>query len=419
MLYEVYMDGNNIYYDSNGDIQLSKAELEIELGAAGEFTFELPPTNPYYNYPTVMLSSVEIYECNQAIWYGRVVRVTIKLNGNKSVYCEGALAFCNDTMQPYKVWENVTLNEIFNDIIDEHNSQMTTSGQDNRKFTVSGVNNHFTSITVTKWDTNYESTSSALKKLVSSYGGAFHCYRGNRSPSTTVVPTEIAWVYLDGSWSNPQSVQYGVNITDLSAGLRFDNCWTVLLPLGKKTTKNNVTTYVNVSEITGSEYITTNLLSTYGWVVERKQWSNANNAQQLYDTAMNYIASQQFEQYEIDVDAIDLMHFPDTTATTFIMVGQAVWVYSAMHAINYTALAKKITYNLINYSKKVKIGLMDYPEVSVEVAEAKDSVEVSTAATEEAAIEKTSQNDEWLNTWHKRRKNTGGKLCFVIKEEEQ
>ena len=117
LLYRVLLDGNDILSYDEPTRFLISPKVTIELNVSGSLEFTMPPEHAYYDKVQLMLSTLEVYEDNDLIWYGRPVEIRDDYWKQRQVYCEGALAFFNDTVQRYKIYDDVPISEFFVDVI--------------------------------------------------------------------------------------------------------------------------------------------------------------------------------------------------------------------------------------------------------------------------------------------------------------
>ncbi len=135
MIYRVVLDGVDILdYEEPRKVLLSP-KLDTELNTAGSFEFTMPPDHERYNAVRPLLSTVEIYEDGDLIWFGRPLEVKTDFWKQRLVYCEGALAFFSDSLQRPHTYASVSLHTFFADIIARHNAQVSAD----RQFTVGRI----------------------------------------------------------------------------------------------------------------------------------------------------------------------------------------------------------------------------------------------------------------------------------------
>ena len=107
-MYKIIMDGNTIYYPSDGKAVLISSTLNLELNTAGSLSFICPPENPYYEKIYNRKSIVSVYRDEKEIFIGEVREQTKDLRGNKKVQCVGLLSYLADSIQPQMEYHDQT-----------------------------------------------------------------------------------------------------------------------------------------------------------------------------------------------------------------------------------------------------------------------------------------------------------------------
>lgn len=109
--WEIWSDDQLLY--ANGlpleELQVLSPTFSMELGRAGELTFTAPPLAPMTQTYTEtryqrLMSTIYLKRNNVIKWGGRVLHDEKDFYGNKSVFCEGWLAFLNDTLAYEYSW---------------------------------------------------------------------------------------------------------------------------------------------------------------------------------------------------------------------------------------------------------------------------------------------------------------------------
>ena len=111
MIYRVIMDGNDILNFQEKPYILLNPNLEIELNTAGSFDFTMPPCHTFYDDIHPITSTIEVYEDEDLLWFGRPMEIKTDFLKNKQVYCEGALSFFNDTVQRPHEYDSIYVHE--------------------------------------------------------------------------------------------------------------------------------------------------------------------------------------------------------------------------------------------------------------------------------------------------------------------
>lgn len=116
-------------YDPTGEDLRTTATLLIsptltrESGKAGSFEFTLPLGNVAHSALQKLKTIVEVEQDGTPIWRGRVMSHDMDFYLRQKVYCEGELAYLNDTaLTPYR-YQNISIREFLENVIRNHNSQ--------------------------------------------------------------------------------------------------------------------------------------------------------------------------------------------------------------------------------------------------------------------------------------------------------
>lgn len=97
--------------------------LTREDSKAGSFEATVPLGNVAHSALQKMKAIVEVEQDGEPIWQGRVMSHDMDFYLNQKIYCEGELAYLNDSsMVPYK-YEWITISEFLGKVLDNHNSQ--------------------------------------------------------------------------------------------------------------------------------------------------------------------------------------------------------------------------------------------------------------------------------------------------------
>lgn len=166
--------------------------------------------------PITLIESYKEFE----IWEGRVLTEDKDFYNNRSIYCEGELAYLNDTCQPQREYSNCTLRQYLEGILSYHNSRVSIDKQ----FQVGQI---WVSDDTSKTRfTQYQKTMEVLNNLVEEYGGHIKIRK-------TDGYRYIDWFSDYGQDNNPeQIIDFGKNLLDYSANWDMTELCTVVLPTG-------------------------------------------------------------------------------------------------------------------------------------------------------------------------------------------
>ncbi len=122
-------DAKACIYDPTGEDLRTTATLLIsptltrEAGKAGNFEFTLPLGNVAHSALQKLKTIIEVEQDGTPIWHGRVMSHDMDFYLRQKVYCEGELAYLNDTaLTPYQ-YQNISIREFLENVIRNHNSQ--------------------------------------------------------------------------------------------------------------------------------------------------------------------------------------------------------------------------------------------------------------------------------------------------------
>ena len=111
-----------------GDItdtkKLINPTLTREVGKAGSLEFTLPLGNVAHSALQKLITVVEVQQDGKQIWQGRVMDHDQDFLVRQKIYCEGEMAYLNDSgAAPYSA-RNVSISQFLEWICDNHNAQV-------------------------------------------------------------------------------------------------------------------------------------------------------------------------------------------------------------------------------------------------------------------------------------------------------
>lgn len=226
----------NVNFDSH---KVLEAKLTLKDNDIDDFVVKLPETNKQYSKIEPMKAHIKIIEWAdgeddpskyKTIFVGRALKPTKSMDENglfaQEYTFESIEAYLLDSMQRFIEVANVSVKDLLNMLINEHNNQLP----DYKQFIVRNVD---VTGTVTGTDgqdkvyIEYEKTRDVMKKLLRDvFGGYFRVERKNGKN------------YLDYlkdpgvKHDNGTPIQLGVNVKSASVVIDPTQAITVLVPLG-------------------------------------------------------------------------------------------------------------------------------------------------------------------------------------------
>ena len=302
-MYTVYADDICIYNDTYvlDSVKAVNPKLTLEDSSAGSFEITLPTTNVGYDYIQRMTTDIVVKKEGSEIWAGRVLSDGKDFWNNRSLFCEGELAFLNDTTQPPAEYHGITVRGFLETLINVHNSKVAA----NRRFTVGIVTVTDPNDSLYRYTNNETTIECINKKLVERLGGHLRVRKENG----------VRYIdYLeDMSNTNTQVIEFGKNLIDFTRNWDSTEYATVILPLGAHLEESEIQAldaYVTVEEVNdGSMYVSSaEAVTAFGWIEKVVHWDDVTTPSRLLTKAQKYLSDLQFDNMTLELTAID-MHY--------------------------------------------------------------------------------------------------------------
>lgn len=334
-MYRVLCDGKVLHDVRDEDYMLMEPKVSLELNKTGNFDFSILPRHPNADVINKLKSKIEVYEDSELLFSGRSLTNEIDFQQTGQISCEGELAFLLDSVQRHHTYGSDSAEvhkadnniDIFKALIAEHNSQVGTE----KKFTVGIID--IDSVTITKLETNYETTWDFINtNFISKYSGYLR------------VRHEDGVRYLDyvkqyGKVSN-QVIRFGENLLDLKKYTKAENIKTAIIPVGG----NGVTSIASANG--GKDYIyNQEAVDLYGWIYEKVDFPDAVDPKDLLAKAQEYLKTCVNLAITIELTAVDL-HMIDVDINA-IRLGDLVPCVSQQHGLLST-MGDVSTYYLVS-----------------------------------------------------------------------
>ncbi len=338
-MYSIYADGACIYSDvfALESMKVLNPKLVLEDNGAGSLSMKLPPMNVGYSSIVRMITDISVQKDGEEIWAGRVLSENKDFWNNRDLYCEGEMAFFNDSSQPPAEYSGLSVRAYLERLIAVRNSKVTP----NRRFTlgaVTVVDKNFPT-----YYTNYEKTMAILNALVEQYGGHLRVRKVNGVR------------YLDYLAEYPdtcsQVIQFGSNLIDFTRKWDSTEFATVIIPLGNRLEDSPIEAldaYLTVESVNqGSMYVQSNeAVAAYGWIEKTVTWDEVSDPAVLLEKAKTYLTDLQFDNLELELSALDL-HYLDVN-TEAVKLLDEIRVISRPHGLDRMFPVKKLEIPLDN-----------------------------------------------------------------------
>lgn len=338
-MYSIYADGVCIYSDvfALENMKVLSPKLVLEDNGAGSLSMKLPPMNVGYESIIRMITDISVQKDGEEIWAGRVLSESKDFWNNRDLYCEGEMAFFNDSSQPPAEYRGLSVRAYLERLIAVHNSKVAA----NRQFSLGAVTVVDKNFPI--YYTNYEKTMEILNTLVEQYGGHLRVRKVNGVR------------YLDYLAEYPdtcsQVIQFGSNLIDFTRKWDSTEFATVIVPLGNRLEDSPIEAldaYLTVESVNrGSMYVQSNeAVAAYGWIEKTVTWDDVSDPAVLLEKAKTYLTDIQFDNLELELSALDL-HYLDVK-TEAVKLLDEIRVISRPHGLDRMFPVKKLDIPLDN-----------------------------------------------------------------------
>jgi len=338
-MYSIYADGVCIYSDvfALESMKVLSPKLVLEDNGAGSLSMKLPPMNVGYESIIRMITDISVQKDGEEIWAGRVLSESKDFWNNRDLYCEGEMAFFNDSSQPPAEYRGLSGRAYLERLIAVHNSKVAA----NRQFSLGAVTVVDKNFPI--YYTNYEKTMEILNTLVEQYGGHLRVRKVNGVR------------YLDYLAEYPdtcsQVIQFGSNLIDFTRKWDSTEFATVIVPLGNRLEDSPIEAldaYLTVESVNrGSMYVQSNeAVAAYGWIEKTVTWDDVSDPAVLLEKAKTYLTDIQFDNLELELSALDL-HYLDVK-TEAVKLLDEIRVISRPHGLDRMFPVKKLDIPLDN-----------------------------------------------------------------------
>lgn len=305
-MYSIRADGITIADDQFIDERYTVIDpvLRLEENEAGKLELTLPPECIGYSIVQRMNTTLSVWRNDtECLWTGRVISEDRDFNNHKSLIAEGALAWLNDTMQPFKLYQKITVKEYLKKLLDIHNGKVGA----NRRIELGEVTVETENVNSTRWTTNWDTTLSYIKALNQAYHGHIRIRYDGASAMMDYLK--------DYPKVAEQRVAYGSNLLDCTFSNDLTDLATVCIPLGKSKSKSSIegeTEYTTCASANGgSPYVLQEAaVSSFGWIEKTVNFNEIEKPADLLKEAKKWLSNNSVnDETSIEATAIDLNRF--------------------------------------------------------------------------------------------------------------
>ena len=344
-MYRVYCDYYLLYHSKLENLKIFNPTLEQESNKTGSFNFTIYSDHPYYNIIKKLKSIITVYQNDYLLFRGRVLDEEVGWHNEKTIICEGDIAFLLDSvLRPFSF--SGTAAEFIAYVLNLHNAQV----DENKHFqagniTVEGYIVHDAA--------DYATTKETLERAVLEPLGGYLQTRFVDGVAYLDYLSEINLL-------SPQTIQFGKNLIDLKRVRQGAEIATVIIPLGAKQKDEegkDTEQRLTISSVNdGVDFIQdSDAISQFGIIVKTVIFDDISDAAELKSRGQAHLADSVNLWETIELTAADLATV-DKDITSFHL-GTQVRVISKPHGINQLFTVSKLSINLLDAgANKIALG---------------------------------------------------------------
>lgn len=336
------------------------ATVTNEVDKAGDASFTVAKTHPLYNSFRKIAARIEVRRNGKIIWYGRVYSIRRDFNMNKTITCEGALAFLEDIcLMPFhyyemqmidgemkKVLKKKTKYDYLTDIMGVYNSRCAAERKMSFSSNIIGELFMYNEIDGTS---SYNTILSEIQdKIIEDYDYALIAtYSDDEETGGVISCVNISRLPL---YSGTQTIEFGKNLIDLEEFVNASDVYNCVVPVGS----GNLSIFSDNGEdeestfpIQSRGYWVTGAIGYEGEIDKVINFGNIDDRKQLYEAALTVLnlgggtASTEFQINAVDLNLLDV----DVDS---IEIGQNIRVISKPHEIDEYFVCYKAEIDLLD-----------------------------------------------------------------------
>ena len=303
-MYSIFADGVKIFDDQLvvDELIVINPKLTLSDNAAGSLQMTLPVGNAGYSVIKKLTSEIVVKKNGKEIWSGRVLTEDVDWLNRRKFYCEGELAYFNDSIQPPNEFHNYTIEKFLGHLIDTHNKQVEKW----KRFTLGTVEVSDDINDNLYRYTNFETTIECINdKILDRLGGHLRVRKQNGVR------------FLDYLSEYPrtsnQVITFGENLLDYSKSFDMSELCTIIIPRGAMLDESPIEAlqaYLTVESVNNGSIFVENeeLVSRYGQIVKVVDWDDVTLPSNLLKKAQKYLTDTQYEEMQLEISAADLSY---------------------------------------------------------------------------------------------------------------
>lgn len=330
-IYLITPEGEKKLLCSTGSMSrvMSFHELNMQLSQPGEMKMRIPAENPALQEIAYLADEITFERNGNELFRGEAVQDEDDVLNTGEVKVEGALGYLRKiNMEPYEYSGSVS------GYVDMLLNFYNARAADNRKIQKGSVTVTDPNDYITRSDSEWVNILRLLEeKLVKKLGGYLRI--------RVVNGTRYLDYLADFGRESTQKIQYGKNLVSVNRIKRYDQVYTVLIPLGVKDEETGKRLTVE-SVNGGSKYVINETArDQYGWRDTPVIFDDVTLPENLLKKTKALSDSYASVVKTIEVTAVDLS-LVDEKIDCFYM-GDMIKVESAPHGVDASMMLSKVT----------------------------------------------------------------------------
>ncbi len=339
-MYKIYADGELLCDSRIDELALISPNGSLAANVAGEFSFTIPSTHPKYNLIKIKSTVVRIFRDDEKnpMMEAIAVSESIDFFKNRTIQCEGALSFLNDTVLRPSLRNGYTVEQLLTAYINEHNAQV---GQ-KKKFCIGRITVSTSNLIYTS--TNMTSTFEQIKSdLLDDLGGYMMVRYEDGERFIDYLATAVE--------TCEQKIELGKNLLDYKSNIDSENFATRVIPLGatledSQQTLEGVSQRLTISSVNGGRDFVCNTEAEKVHDVTEKTivFDDVTDPAELMAEGDAYLRSIQFRNVYIEAKAIDFGYLTNKIQKFSLL--KRVNVLSSAHGLDGYFMLTKMDFEL-------------------------------------------------------------------------
>ena len=339
-MYKIYADGELLCDSRIDELALISPNGSLAANVAGEFSFTIPSTHPKYNLIKIKSTVVRIFRDDEKnpMMEAIAVSESIDFFKNRTIQCEGALSFLNDTVLRPSLRNGYTVEQLLTAYINEHNAQVGKK----KKFCVGRITVSTSNLIYTS--TNMTSTFEQIKSdLLDDLGGYMMVRYEDGERFIDYLATAVE--------TCEQKIELGKNLLDYKSNIDSENFATRVIPLGatledSQQTLEGVSQRLTISSVNGGRDFVCNTEAEKVHDVTEKTivFDDVTDPAELMAEGDAYLRSIQFRDVYIEAKAIDFGYLTNKIQKFSLL--KRVNVLSSAHGLDGYFMLTKMDFEL-------------------------------------------------------------------------